>query len=341
VLTAPLAVANTGKGAGRGGCIKAINVTGMADLSKDDSEGIQKRARELGGKGVVEIRCGSEGKWRSPVEKHLTADEKQRLTDALGARDGDLLLLCAGPERDDVSLILGGIRSHCAKLMMRRGKLSIPSDQYNFLWVEEFPLFSFESANAGEDKRIVTTHHPFTAPHPDDIDLLMSSNADHDLLRVRYSVLHRWRCHVMRVRVRVLLARLTRQRYGARAGVCTMIAWSMASSWAVDRFVCTTKPCNGNITVSRPHVDVCAARRVCRVCRLAHDAFVCLRHIFRVLGMSDNVMTRFQHLLDALGMGCPPHGGLAIGFDRCVPPPRSSHSLFPPIYVHSQRCVCV
>jgi aspartyl-tRNA synthetase len=71
--------------------------------------------------------------------------------------------------------------------MKRRGKLSIPDDQYNFLWVEEFPLFSFESASPGEAKRIATTHHPFTAPHPDDIDLLMSSDAEHDLLRVRYA----------------------------------------------------------------------------------------------------------------------------------------------------------
>jgi aspartyl-tRNA synthetase len=174
---------------------------------------------------VVEIRCGPEGKWRSPIEKHLTDGERRRLGDALEAQEGDLLLLCSGPERDDVSLILGGIRcplhrtsvvarlvscadtthtahtahttrdtrdthvcrSHCAKLMKRRGKLSISDDQYNFLWVEEFPLFSFESASPGEAKRIVTTHHPFTAPHPDDIDLLMSSDAEHDLLRVRYA----------------------------------------------------------------------------------------------------------------------------------------------------------
>ena len=116
MLTAPLtagagtdAVAHK-KGPGRGGCIKAINVRGMADLSREDSEGIQKRARDLGGKGVVEIRCGPEGKWRSPIEKHLTDGERRRLGDALEAQEGDLLLLCSGPERDDVSLILGGIR---------------------------------------------------------------------------------------------------------------------------------------------------------------------------------------------------------------------------------------
>lgn len=70
--------------------------------------------------------------------------------------------------------------------MKRCGKLAIPDDQYNFLWVEDFPLFSYESSHENEEKRIVTTHHPFTAPHPDDIDLLMSSTIAKDLLRVRY-----------------------------------------------------------------------------------------------------------------------------------------------------------
>lgn len=78
--------------------------------------------------------------------------------------------------------------------MKQHGKLNIPSDQYNFLWVEEFPLFSYESPNPGEDKRIVTTHHPFTAPHPDDINLLMSSTSEQDLLRVRCVIFAIFQC---------------------------------------------------------------------------------------------------------------------------------------------------
>jgi len=104
VLTTPLA------SGGRCASIKAINVKGMADLSKEAGEGIQKKARELGGQGVVEIRCGTAGQWRSPIEKHLTDQEKRALTEAMSLREGDLLLLCAGEDRDGVSLILGGIR---------------------------------------------------------------------------------------------------------------------------------------------------------------------------------------------------------------------------------------
>jgi len=109
--------------------------------------------------------------------------------------------------------------------MKRRGKLSIPDDQYNFLWVEEFPLFSFESASPGEAKRIVTTHHPFTAPHPDDIDLLMSSDAEHDLLRVRYA---RVRSCVCAACVRCDACVSHKQCFTGSPEVCTTTAWSMA-----------------------------------------------------------------------------------------------------------------
>ncbi len=38
----------------------------------------------------------------------------------------------------------------------------------------------------------------------------------------------------------------------------------------------------------------------------------------KVLGLSDEKINNFRHLLNALDHGCPPHGGLALGFDRLL-----------------------
>ncbi len=40
-----------------------------------------------------------------------------------------------------------------------------------------------------------------------------------------------------------------------------------------------------------------------------------MRHILK---MSDDGVSQFSHLLDALRAGCPPHAGFALGFDRLV-----------------------
>jgi aspartyl-tRNA synthetase len=37
-----------------------------------------------------------------------------------------------------------------------------------------------------------------------------------------------------------------------------------------------------------------------------------------VLQMSDERMKDFAHLIEVLRAGCPPHAGLALGFDRLI-----------------------
>ena len=84
--------------------------------------------------------------------------------DRLGLADGDLCLLVAGPDRVS-SPALDRVRQDVA----RRLDL-IPADASSFLWVMDFPLFDKDA----ETGKLAAVHHPFTAPHPDDMALLGS-----------------------------------------------------------------------------------------------------------------------------------------------------------------------
>jgi len=52
-------------------------------------------------------------------------------------------------------------------LLQKRGRLTVRPDDWRFLWVIDFPLMSFDE----EQNRYLATHHPFTAPVPEDIAL--------------------------------------------------------------------------------------------------------------------------------------------------------------------------
>ena len=85
---------------------------------------------------------------------------------ALGAVPGDLLLLVADADRMLVNRVLGGLRLDLGRPPVNEGGL-------HFVWVTEFPLF--EAIDA--DGRPVPAHHPFTMPHPDDLDRLDGQRA--------------------------------------------------------------------------------------------------------------------------------------------------------------------
>jgi aspartyl-tRNA synthetase len=149
-----------------GGCVKACNAKGLADITQGEIGALEEIARSLGAKGLAFIKVEG-GEWKSPIVKFFSEAEKAELTRRLSVADGDIIFFAAAPW-DRACAILGRTRLEAAQLLVKRGRLSIPADQWNFLWVVDFPLMSYDE----ETKRYVATHHPFTAPVVEDAGLI-------------------------------------------------------------------------------------------------------------------------------------------------------------------------
>ncbi|MDP1580461.1 MAG: aspartate--tRNA ligase, partial [Candidatus Didemnitutus sp.] len=151
-----------------GGSVKAINAKGLADVTQGEISGLEDAAKAMGAKGLAFIKV-EKGEWKSPIVKFFSDAEKAELTSHLNIEDGDIIFFAAAPwER--ACAILGRVRLDAAQLLVKRGKLSIRPDQWNFLWVVDFPLMSYDE----ERGAFAATHHPFTAPVPEDADKLES-----------------------------------------------------------------------------------------------------------------------------------------------------------------------
>jgi len=157
-----------------GGVIKAFNAKGLADLTQGELKGLEDIAKTLGAKGLAFIKVEG-GEWKSPIVKFFSDAEKAALTEKLAIADGDMIFFAAAPW-EKACAILGRVRLDAAQLLVKRGKLTIRADDWKFLWVIEFPLMSYDE----ESGRYVATHHPFTAPVPEDLQYL-----DTDPKRVR------------------------------------------------------------------------------------------------------------------------------------------------------------
>ena len=157
-----------------GGAIKAINAKGLADLTQGEIKALEEIAKSLGAKGLAFIKVEG-GEWKSPIVKFFSEAEKAALTAQLGLAEGDMLFFAAAPW-EKACAILGRIRLEAAALLQKRGKLTIRADDWQFLWVVDFPLMSYDEA----ENRYVATHHPFTAPVAED-----AAHLDTDTKKVR------------------------------------------------------------------------------------------------------------------------------------------------------------
>ncbi|HZM41872.1 MAG TPA: aspartate--tRNA ligase [Acidimicrobiales bacterium] len=163
--------AETGFKAFAGQTVKGIRVPGGGDFSRKRLDDLTDAAKRWGAKGLVWMRVGDDA-LDGPVAKFLSDGELAGIRTRLEAEPGDLLLLVAD-QRPVVRHVLGLLRLELGRPPVTEGGL-------HFLWVVDFPLFE----GLGDDGRPVPAHHPFTMPHPDDLDLLGSDDPA-DLLRVR------------------------------------------------------------------------------------------------------------------------------------------------------------
>jgi aspartyl-tRNA synthetase len=142
-------------------CVKGIRVPGGADFTRSRLDALTDLAKSWGAKGLVWMRVRP-SELESPVAKFLSEQELSALRLALGAEDGDLILLVAD-ERPAVRHVLGLLR-------LELGRPPVTEGGFNYLWITEFPLFD----GVDDGGRPIPAHHPFTMPHADDIDLLES-----------------------------------------------------------------------------------------------------------------------------------------------------------------------
>ncbi len=145
------------------GRVKGIVLAGGAALSRKQLDGLTEVVRPHGAAGLLWMKRTAEGV-ASPAKRALGEGGVLRFLDAAGAGEGDALFIVAGPETV-VHAALGALRLHLA-----REHGLVPEGRHDFLWITDFPLLEWNE----EDGRFYAMHHPFTAPHPDDVGLLES-----------------------------------------------------------------------------------------------------------------------------------------------------------------------
>ena len=219
-----------------GGTVRGLAAAGCGGYSRKMLDGLTEVARAAGAGGLL-WAAFPEGAVRSPLLKTVGEARLRSWLEAAGGGPGDLLLLAAGP-KDLVRPALGAVRREVA----RREEWDA-GDAFRLAWVTDFPLFNYSE----QEGRLTSVHHPFTSPHPDDLERLETDPAS-------------------------------------------------VRSLAYDIVANGHELGGGSIRI--------------------HDRAMQQR-IFEVLEIpAEEAAERFSFFLEALTYGTPPHGGIALGFDR-------------------------
>ena len=141
-----------------GGSVRGINVEGQGAMPRKKIDKLVEFAKGYGAKGLAYLCVNEDGTYKSSFAKFMTEEELNALVSAMNGKPGDLLLFAADKNKI-VWNVLGALR-----LKMGEELGLMDPDQYNFLWVTEFPLLEWSD----EENRYMAMHHPFTMPMEED-----------------------------------------------------------------------------------------------------------------------------------------------------------------------------
>ena len=121
------------------------------------------KSQQVGAKGLVYIKLNDDGTIKSSVDKFYSPEQLHAVADKMQAKKGDLILILSGDNANKTRIQLCSLRLEMGKRLGLMDK-----DKFECLWIVDFPLFEWSD----EEQRLMSTHHPFTMPNPDDIPLL-------------------------------------------------------------------------------------------------------------------------------------------------------------------------
>ncbi len=145
-------------------CVLAINAEGCSEYTRKQLDELTEWVKrpQIGAKGLVYIKCNTDGTFKSSVDKFYSEEDLKSMAAQAQAKPGDLILLLSG-ELAKTRKQLNELRLHLAnQLGLRDPNIFKP------LWVLDFPLLEWDE----ESGRFHAMHHPFTSPKPEDLHLI-------------------------------------------------------------------------------------------------------------------------------------------------------------------------
>jgi len=233
--------------------ILAICIPNASEYTRKQTDELTEWVKrpQIGMTGLLFIKCNADGTYKSSVDKFFSEEKLRDIAAFSNARPGDLILILAGAE--------ARTRKAMSELRLEMGnRLGLRNpDIYKPLWVIDFPLFEHDE----EGNRWVARHHPFTAPKPEHIPVMIGNDPQIAVGQPYYE-------H----------------------------PYNDIKANAYDMVLNGTEIGGGSIRIFQRELQ---------------------EKMFAALGMSrEEAQEKFGFLLGAFEYGAPPHGGLALGFDR-------------------------